>query len=174
LQALRDLEHLQVGRPGDSDQQVQQGEDLLARLTHLAASDKFPANQALACQKALLELKLCKTEQALATVLQFVTEDEVPAARWAVHLAAHIFWLEGHVDQVHLRSVPLPVHGLFSVLHFLCVHDAGQPTAPITAAWGIDINFHLTSTAYTSCSHGSQNGTGCSSHRCSFIFSSSW
>ena len=104
LQALRDLQHLPVGRPGDSDQQVQQGEDLLARLTHLAASDKFPANQALACQKALLELKLCKPEQALVTVLQFVTEEEVAAARWAVHLAAHIYWLEGHVDQVHLLA----------------------------------------------------------------------
>ena len=62
---------------------------------------KFPAHQALACQKALLELKLCKPEQALATVLPFTAEDEVGAARWAVHMAAHIYWLEGHIDQVH-------------------------------------------------------------------------
>ena len=101
LQALREVKHLQVGRLGDSDQQVQQGEDLLTRLTQLAASDKFAAHQALACQKALLELKLCKPVQALTTVLPYVAEGEVGAARWAVHLAAHIYWLEGELDQVH-------------------------------------------------------------------------
>ncbi len=99
LQALREVEHVQVGSPGDSDRQVQQGEGLLTSLSDLVA--KFPAHQALACQKALLELKLCKPEQALATVLPFTAEDEVGAARWAVHMAAHIYWLEGHVDQVH-------------------------------------------------------------------------
>ena len=101
LQALRAVEQLQGGRPGDSEQQVQQGEHLLTRLTQLAASDKFAAHQALACQKALLELKLCKPAQALTTVLPYVAEGEVGAARWAVHLAAHIYWLEGHLDQVH-------------------------------------------------------------------------
>ena len=99
MQVLKEVEQLQVGRPGDSDQQVQQGEHLLTRLTKLAA--KFPAHQALACQKALLELKLCKLEDVVATVLPFTTEGEVGAARWAMHLAAHIYWLEGHLDQVH-------------------------------------------------------------------------
>ena len=76
-----------------------QEEHLLTSLTRLAA--KFPAHQALACQKALLELKLCKLEDVVATVLPFTTEGEVGAARWAMHLAAHIYWLEGHLDQVH-------------------------------------------------------------------------
>jgi len=77
---------------------VQQGEDLLARLTDLAT--KFPPHQALACQKAVLELKLCKPGQALATVLPFTAEGEVPAARWAapwgelvqVHALAHLLF----------------------------------------------------------------------------------
>ena len=92
------MEQFRLGRSGDSDQQVQQGEHLLAKLTAHAA--KFPAHQALACQKALLELRLCKPEQALATVLPYVAEVEVPAARWAVHFAAHIYWLGGHPEQV--------------------------------------------------------------------------
>jgi hypothetical protein len=78
---------------------VQRGEDLLTRLTCLAA--KFPVHQALACQKAVVELKLCKPGQAMATVVPYVKEGEVGAARWAVHLAAHIYWLEGHLVQVH-------------------------------------------------------------------------
>ena len=49
-----------------------QEEHLLTSLTRLAA--KFPAHQVLACQKALLELKLCKPEDAVATVLPFTTE----------------------------------------------------------------------------------------------------
>ncbi len=101
LQALREAQQLEVGRLGDSDRQVQQGEDLLARLTDLATSERFPAHQALACQKAVLELKLCKPAQALATVVPYVKEGEVGAARWAVHLAAHIYWLEGHLVQVY-------------------------------------------------------------------------
>ena len=56
-----------------------QEEHLLTSLTRLAA--KFPAHQVLACQKALLELKLCKPEDAVATVLPFTTEGEVGAAR---------------------------------------------------------------------------------------------
>ena len=32
-------------------------------------------------------------------MLPFTTEDEVPAARWAMHLAARIYWLEGHLVQ---------------------------------------------------------------------------
>ncbi len=122
MQALRQVGHIQVGRPGDSDQQVQQGEHLLAELTHLAA--KFPAHQALACQKALLELKLCKPVDAEATVLPFTTEDEVPAARWAMHLAAHIYWLEGHLVSVHALA-----HLLSCWLQHRChcsVHQIGK------------------------------------------------
>ena len=102
---------MQVGRLADSDQQVQQGEHLLTRLTQLAASDKFAAHQALACQKALLELKLCKPVQALTTVLPYVAEGEEGAARWAVHLAAHIYWLEGELDQVHALAHLLSCQG---------------------------------------------------------------
>jgi len=99
LQALKQVEQFRLGLSGDSEQQVQQGEHLLAKLTDHAA--KFAAHQALACQKAVLELKLCKPVQVLATVLPFTAEGEVGAACWAVHLAAHIYWLEGHLVQVH-------------------------------------------------------------------------
>ena len=141
LQALREAEQLQIGGPGDGDQQVQRGEDLLTRLTDLAT--RFPAHQARACQQALLELKLCKPEQALVTGLPFVKEGEVGAARWAVHLAANIYWLEGHLVQVHalayLSSCWLQhrcrcfvyhtsnlqkcaMHGPFSVVHSVFIH----------------------------------------------------
>ncbi len=133
---------------------------MLAQLTCLAA--RFPAHQALACQKALLELKLCKPVDAEATVLLFTTEDEVPAARWAMHLAAYIYWLEGHLELVHvlahllscwvqhschcsvhpigklcgLQRCACAMHGRVLCSAFSscpsCMADAGQPTTDYT------------------------------------------
>ena len=79
----------------------QLGEGLLHQLQTCTAN--WPAHQPLACRKALLELRLCKFGDALATAQQFVrpkVEQECAPAQWAVHLSAHAYWLQGQLPMV--------------------------------------------------------------------------
>lgn len=67
-----------------------------------------PAHQSLACHQALLELRLHKFGDALATVQQFVgpkVGQECAPAQWAAHLSAHVYWLQEQLPMVRSQCV---------------------------------------------------------------------
>ena len=117
----------------------QLGERTLHQLGAFALT--CPAHQPLACRKALLELRLNKFDDALATAQQFVGPklgQECAPAQWAAHLSAHIYWLTGQLPMVRSQCVSslkawgqgllgaLAAHACSSALAYcIFVHSAG-------------------------------------------------